>query len=165
MSEDKFIKAIERLRHRNQDYVNKHGENRFSQETDQIISDLVTWFNDTEADKQRSKDYYKLSQRLYYICLLFGFKPDGLLNLPIEFLKNQLLYQKLTEALSDIALYIIDIHYHSILTRFLAANEVFENLVLPNIAELTNENLNLFLNDFYARIESATNEETITIGN
>jgi hypothetical protein len=164
-SKELFINAIDKLRQRNQAYVNKAGENRFSHETDEIIYNLVTWFNNVETEKQQSKDYYMISQKLYHICLLFGIKPDDLLIIPIEFLKNQLIYQELTEALSDIALFIIDLHFHSILIRFLAANEIFENLVLPNLTDITNDNLNQFLNEFYARIESATHEETIEIRN
>jgi len=90
MLKDNFIKAIEKLKRRNQALVDKNGVTGYTQETDRILSDLVDYFNDREKQVRGIEAANETINKLILILKLYGIPYHELFALPVEFLEMEL---------------------------------------------------------------------------
>ena len=82
MIKKNFIRAINRLKARNQRFVDKNGVTAWSRESDRIIEALTEYYNDQE----KKGDTGLVIKKLILILDLYGVPYQQLLHLPVEFL-------------------------------------------------------------------------------
>jgi len=80
MIKKNFLRAISRLKSRNQSFVDRKGVTAWSKETDLIIDALSDYFN----DREKICDSY---EKLVFILELYGVPYKKLFHLPVEFLE------------------------------------------------------------------------------
>lgn len=82
-----MVNAINKLKQRNQNFVNKYGVNDFSRETDNIIQELIKFYNNTEVSQKNTVLLKNKIKRLQLICLLFGVPLQDLEIVPLSYLE------------------------------------------------------------------------------
>ena len=140
MIKDIFISALNKLKVRNQDYVNKHGINKYSIENDEIIQDLVNYYN--QSIKSIEKIEF-LESKLYLLKTIID-----LFNIPVEyqdyhleFLKNELKQKKITgDLIVQPMIYLMDID-----CKYNSFNCVISNMIMDIESILFARQLNLKL--------------------
>lgn len=80
MIKKKFIQAINRLKARNQRFVDKNGVNAWSKESDRIIEALADYYN----DREKKEDTDLIIKKLILILDLYGVPYEEMLCFPVE---------------------------------------------------------------------------------
>lgn len=83
MIKKKFLRAIDRLKSRNQSFVDRNGVTAWSKETDRIIESLVDYFN----DREKISEVRETNKKLVFILELYGVPYKKLFHCPLEFLE------------------------------------------------------------------------------
>lgn len=172
MIKKNFLWAINRLKSRNQRFVDKNGITVWSKETDRIIEALVEYFNDREKISEGIRETNQVFNKLVFILELYGVPYKKLFHLPVEFLEfesNNLKIEgevpgqpriQLIQILSDYNRHqiIIESLIQSVMNYLEIENQVVKENILetwPRLAEYFHdpgrENLiETIQNDYYA---------------
>jgi len=84
-----FLRAISRLKSRNQSFVDRNGATAWSKETDLIIDALVEYFNEREKIAGGREAARELIDKLLLIMRSHGVHNKELFLLPVEFLEYE----------------------------------------------------------------------------